>query len=316
MNLNQLEYFKELINVREFSGAAVKLGISQPALTLQIQKLEEELGFLLIDRNRRPIRLTSEGERFYHKSVEILKMVDDLKDISIELSEEIRGLLKVGIIPTLAPYLVPLIVKDLKKHYPGLILEIAELKTTEIIRQLKSGHLDCGLLATPIDAAGIVFDPLFYENFYIYISETHPLSGQETIDPGSLDDEEIWFLEEGNCFSNQVGTICPIGDKNRGTQNLIYRTSSIESLRRIVENQSGATFIPELATINVEPSQEELIREISGETPSREISIARTKPAVKERQINALKEIILANIPRRMHTKGAGKVLDTKISVK
>jgi len=315
MNFNQLEYFSELISQGNFTLAAEKLGISQPALSLQIQKLEEEVDFKLINRNKKPLELTREGKIFYQKALEILNLARQLNEITLELSEEITGTLKTGIIPTLAPYLVPLFIDRLNTLYPSLLLEVSELKTEEIINGIKTGKLDCGLLSTPVIATGISFFPLFYEKFFAYISEGHPLFFEEEIDPAAFKNDDLWYLEEGNCFRNQVDAICRANNKTPGVQNLVYHSNSIESLRRIVENKKGATFIPELATINVPPEQEELIKELKGEPPAREISLAFSKTGTKERLIRALEKIILDSIPKRMHQKPEAWIIDTEIDL-
>ncbi len=316
MNFTQLEYLKELYAQGSFSGAAQRLNITQPALSLQIQKLEEELGFKLIDRTKRPLKFTEEGKYFYQKAIEIIKMVDELKQVSIELSDEVKGNLQVGIIPTLAPYLVPLFINELNQSFPELQIEVIELKTEDIISRLKLGDLDCGILSTPISSAGIQFEVLFYERFYAYVSEHHRLFRNEKINVDKLNEEEIWYLEEGNCFQNQVNSICKINYQKKTSQHLVYRSSSIESLRRIVENENGVTFIPELATINIPSELEELIKEFSGEQPVREISLAVLKNYSKERQISALKKIIQKSIPQRMVNKPSGRVVDTLLKIK
>lgn len=316
MNLNQFEYLKELYLQGSFSLAALKLGVTQPALSLQIQKLEEELDFKLINRSKRPFQFTSEGEIFYRKTIEILKLVEQLKQVSFEISEEVKGQLTVGIIPTLAPYLVPLFINELITGFPQLQIEIIEMKTEDIISQLKLGNLDCGILSTPVSVGGILFEPLFYERFYAYISENHPLFHLEIIDIDDIKSQEIWFLEEGNCFQNQVNSICRINSTRQPLQNLIYRSNSIESLRRIVENQNGITFIPELATINIPSELEELIKEIAGTQPVREISLATPKNYSKERQVAALKSIVLKSVPKRMLIKPESWVVDTQLHIK
>lgn len=316
MNFNQLEYLKELHLQGSFSMAAQKLGITQPALSLQIQKLEDELGFKLIDRSKRPLALTIEGEIFFHKSIEILKMAEQLKTISIEMADEIKGYLKVGIIPTLAPYLVPFFIEKLKVDYPQLRIEIIEMKTEEIIADLKLGNLDCGILSTPIETSGVLFESLFYERFYAYVSDKFRLFKNSKLDITALKDDEIWYLEEGNCFQNQVNSICRIGSKSQQEQNLIYRSNSIESLRYIVESQNGMTFIPELATINIPPEFEDLIKELEFEQPVREISLAYIKNGARERQMNALKTTILNSIPKRMQVKPDSWIVDTDLEIR
>ncbi|QGY46300.1 LysR family transcriptional regulator [Maribellus comscasis] len=316
MNFTQLEYLKELYVQGSFSSAARHLKITQPALSLQIQKLEEEIGFKLLDRTKRPLRFTEEGKYFYHKSIDILKMVEELKQTSFELSEEVKGNVHVGIIPTLAPYLVPLFINELNRSYPDLQIEVTEFKTEDIISKLKLGDLDCGILSTPVSAGGVLFETLFYERFFAYISEDHRLFDSEKINIDELSEEEIWYLEEGNCFQNQVNSICKINYQKKTSQNLIYRSSSIESLRRIVENKNGITFLPELATINIPSELEELIKEFSGEQPVREISLVVSKNYSKKRQIAALKKVILDSIPQRMINQPESWVVDTMLQVK
>ncbi|MCY1720944.1 hydrogen peroxide-inducible genes activator [Prolixibacteraceae bacterium Z1-6] len=313
MNLNQLKYLKELYLQGNFSRAAEKLNLTQPALSLQIQKLEEEIDFKLLDRTKRPLQFTDEGKLFYQKSLEILKSIQELKQISFEISEEVKGSLTVGIIPTLAPYLVPLFIHQLNSQFPELTLEVSELKTEEIISRLKLGNLDCGIISTPVAANGVIFTPLFYERFYIYMSEDHALFNTDSIEADQLDEEEIWYLEEGNCFQNQVNSICKINNRQNNSQNLIYRSSSLESLRKIVENKKGITFLPELATITIPSEFEDLIKDFAGEQPVREISLVTLKSFSKERQVAALQQIISESIPQRMKTKLKSWIVDTNI---
>ncbi len=313
MNIAQLEYLKELYVSGSFSVAAEKLGVTQPALSLQIQKLEEELEFKLIDRTKRPFQFTGEGKVFYEKSVDILKQIEALRQISFEISEEVQGNLKVGIIPTVAPYLVPLFITQLSEDYPALQIEISEIKTENIISEIKLGNLDCGIISTPVSAKNISFLPLFYEGFFAYISEQHDLYKFDKIDINAINEDDIWYLEEGNCFQNQVNSICKINPQKRSAQKLVYHSNSIESLRRIVENKNGITFIPELATINIPAEQEDLIKEFTADQPYREISMVTAKRYVKERQVAALQKVIQKCIPKRMLNKPDRWIVDTKL---
>ncbi len=313
MNINQLEYLRELCNSGSFSAAAENLGITQPALSLQIQKLEEELDFKLIDRTKRPLKLTDEGAVFYEKTVDILQQIGRLKDLSLELGEQIKGNLRVGIIPTVAPYLVPLFTQNLKTSYPELQIEVFELKTEEIVDELKMGKLDCGIISTPVSMLNIHVTPLFYERFYAYVSVKHPLASSEKLDVDEVDKNDIWYLEEGNCFQNQVNSICKINYQKKAAQQLVYRSSSIESLRRIVEHECGVTFVPELATINIPAEQEEMIKELTKEEPAREISMVTVKKPARERQVAALQTVIRESIPKRMQQKPEGWIVDTML---
>lgn len=313
MNFSQLEYFREIYQTGSFSLAAKKLGITQPALSLQIQKLEEELDFKLLDRAHRPLKLTQEGEIFYQKSVEILRQIEQLKDVALDLVAEVKGTLRVGIIPTLAPYLVPLYAGKLKQEYPALQVEIFEQKTEEIISELKMGQLDAGIISTPISESNLKIDPIFYELFFAYVSEKHAWFETARINLDELNEDDIWYLEEGNCFQNQVNSICNIKPIRQSRRNLFYRCSSIDSLRRIVENENGVTFIPELATINIPAEQEDMIKVFEGVQPVREISIITVKKHTKERQVEALKSAIQSSIPKRMLEKPDAWIVDTQL---
>lgn len=314
MTFNQLKYVLELVDVGSFSAASQKLGLTQPALSLQIQNLENELDFKIIDRSRKPFELTPEGELFVAKAREIVLMTESLANLSLELGSQIQGILRVGIIPTLSPYLVPLFIGQLNQEFPALRIEIQEITTEEIVRKLNMGELDAGLLSTPLEAK-VRCEPLFYEKFFLYVSDAHPLFEKDEVKAAEIDAEKLWYLSEGNCFQNQVNAVCPVGNPEKRGQ-LRYISSSIESLRRIVESKNGATFIPELATISIPVELEDMIKPISEPTPYREISLALSRLHSKEKLVQAFKETILKNIPDRMKRKPDGVELDTKIRIK
>lgn len=314
MTLNQLKYVLELVDAGSFSQAAQKLGLTQPALSLQIQNLENELDFKIIDRSRKPFELTPEGELFVEKAREIILLTESLADLSLELGEKIQGLLRIGIIPTLAPYLVPLFISQLNRDYPDLKIEIQELITEEIVRKLNLGELDAGLLSTPLEAK-VRTEPLFYEKFFLYVSDAHPLYGRDEVKAAEIDTEKLWYLSEGNCFQNQANAICPISNPEQSGL-LRYVSNSIESLCRIVESKNGATFIPELATISIPAELEELAISISEPSPFREVSLALSRLHSKERLVQVFKEAVLRAVPDRMKRKPNGIGLDTKIRIK
>jgi len=314
MTLNQLKYVLELVEAGSFTAAAQKLGLTQPALSLQIQSLENELDFKIVDRSRKPFELTPEGELFVEKAREIILLTESLADLSLELGDKIQGLLRIGIIPTLSPYLVPLFISQLNRDYPDLKIEIQELITEEIVRKLNLGELDAGLLSTPLEA-NIRIEPLFYEKFFLYVSDAHPLYGRDEIKATEIDTEKLWYLSEGNCFQNQANAICPVSNPEQ-TGQLRYVSNSIESLRRIVESKNGATFIPELATISIPAELEEMVISISEPGPFREISLALSRLHSKEKLVQVFKEAVLREIPDRMKRKPSGIGLDTKIRIK
>ena len=311
MTLLQLSYVLELSQHDSFSLAARRLHISQPALSLQISKLEEELGMKLFKRSPNRVALTAEGELFAEKARELLKLADNLKDLPFELEKKPEGELRVGVISTLAPYWFTMFMDEFAKAYPNIRLTVRELKTEEIITQLKNGQLDAGFISTPVSAPGMVFKPLFYEKFYLYVSEQHELYTSESIDLDKVDLKEMWYLQEGNCFQNQVDSVCVYAKEPGEYQNIVYLSNSIESLCRVVENSGGITFIPEMATLSVSPEKEQMIKEMAGTPPVREISLATTRTSKSDRLIGFLLEEALKVIPKRMLAKPVAKTLDT-----
>jgi LysR family hydrogen peroxide-inducible transcriptional activator len=315
MNINQLIYLKELVHYGSFTMAARKLDISQPALSAQIRKLEEEAGLVLIDRRRKPIQLTKDGEAYYDRVTEILERIEELRDLPFQLSNEIKGELNLGIIPTLAPYLITLFIDELDSRFPSLHVTIEELITEVIIQRIKTGHLDAGIISTPVEVSNLYQEPLFYEQFFLYLSDKHPLYKEDEITLDDIDMDEIWYLKEGNCFTNQVDAICRLAGKSPGKQNLVYYSDSIESLRRIVESKHGITFIPELATMQIPSEMEDMIKPISGFQPAREISLVSGSFVPRRRLLDAFKQVALSQLPARMKNKPDQWIMDTDIRI-
>jgi LysR family transcriptional regulator, hydrogen peroxide-inducible genes activator len=315
MTLLQLSYIVKLAEMESFSRSAESLNISQPALSLQVSKLEEEMGMPLFKRTSTGVFVTDEGRIFVSKALELLQMAETLKQMSVELENKPEGELHIGMIPTLAPYWVPLFIETFTNTYPHIKLVIREMITSDIIQQLKSGTLHAGFLSTPLHAPGIEFEPIFYERFYLYVSEKHVLFPAEAIDLNNLNLKDLWYLSEGNCFQNQVNAACAMADKLHESQNLIYLSNSIESLCHIVERGRGMTFIPELATLSVSPDKEDLIKEIEGNQPIREISMATSRLAKSDRLTRYFLEVALKAIPQRMRQKPKEQLLDPNIKI-
>lgn len=315
MDIRQLSYLKELVTRGSFSLAAQRLGISQPALSIRIKQLEEDCDLQLIDRSAKPIRLTSDGEHFFTQALEVLSAMETLEEIPLQLQQEISGTLRLGIIPTLAPYLLPLILPTIQRRYPSLELHVEEVLTAQMIHRIRSGHLQAGILSTPIEARGLAFQSLFYEKFHLYVSEKHPLFSMQRVAIEALDHGEIWYLQEGNCFSKQVNAICQLAGAGAPDQPLRYFSNSIESLRRIVERQGGMTFIPELATIDIPSEQEELIKDLKGTAPSREISVVCLPGFAQNRILAAFTDSCLSQIPRHMKQVPDGWVVEPSMKI-
>jgi len=302
MTLVQLEYIVAVDTYRSFVGAAEKCFVTQPTLSMQVQKLEEMLNVKLFDRSKQPVVPTEIGAQVIEQARIILQESHKVKEIINSQQLEVTGELKVGIIPTVAPYLLPKVISAMMASYPDLKLFIWEYTTEDIIHHLKTGVLDCGILATPLADQAVNETPLYYENFVTYISKNSKLFKKKTIDADDLEDENIWLLNEGHCMRSQVLNICRSTKDNR-IQGLTYNTGSVETLIRMVDVNNGATLLPELALAELSTKQLTKIRYFKAPEPVREISLVTHKNFIKKRMLNAFKEEILAFIPKAMKSK-------------
>ena len=306
MTLVQLEYIVAVDTYRSFVSAADKCFITQPTLSMQIQKLEEFLNVKIFDRSKQPVVPTEIGSQIIVQARIVLQENQKIKELVNSQQHDITGELKIGIIPTVAPYLLPEVIAEMLQKYPDLKLVIWEYTTEDIIHHLKTGVIDCGILATPLVDLNIIETPLYYENFVSYISKNSKLYKKKTIDVDDLADENIWLLNEGHCMRSQVLSICRSTKTNR-LQSLIYNTGSVETLIRMVDVNNGATLLPELAIKDLNSKQLNKIRYFKSPEPVREISLVTHKNFVKKRMLNALREEILTIIPKPMkqHKKKA-----------
>lgn len=302
MTLVQLEYIVAVDTYRSFVGAAEKCFVTQPTLSMQVQKLEEMLNVKIFDRSKQPVIPTEIGSQIIEQARLILQESQKIKEIISSQQQDIVGELKVGIIPTVAPYLLPQVIAAMMEKYPELKLLIWEYTTEDIIHHLKTGVLDCGILATPLGDNSITEIPMYYENFVTYISKNSKLFKKKNIDANDLEDENIWLLNEGHCMRSQVLNICRSTKDNR-LQGLTYNTGSVETLIRMVDMNNGATLLPELALAELTPKQLSKVRTFKSPEPVREISLVTHKNYIKKRMLNALKEEILAVIPKAMKQK-------------
>ncbi|WP_276091279.1 hydrogen peroxide-inducible genes activator [Pedobacter sp. JY14-1] len=302
MTLVQLEYIVAVDTYRSFVGAAEKCFVTQPTLSMQVQKLEELLNVRIFDRSRQPIVPTEIGAQIIQQARLVLQESNKIREIIASQQQEITGELRVGIIPTVAPYLLPRVIASMMEKYPGLNLLIWEYTTEDIIHHLKTGVLDCGILATPLADPVIDESPLYYEDFVTYISKNSKLYKKKSIDAEDLEEENIWLLNEGHCMRSQVLNICRSTKQNR-LQGLTYNTGSVETLIRMVDMNNGATLLPELALEELSQKQLSKVRYFRSPEPVREISLVTHKNFIKIRMLNALREEILEVIPKHMKQK-------------
>jgi len=302
MNIQQLEYIVAVDNHRHFAKASEKSFITQPTLSTMIQKLEEELSVKIFDRSKQPVVPTREGKEVIRRAKQVLNEVNGLKNFAIDLKEGTCGELRLGIIPTLAPYLLPLFLGSFREKHPSLVLSIKEMVTADIIAGLRAGELDMGLLATPLDEDGLVEHSLFYEELLAYASScTIPSTNGRPLDPEEIDADRLWLIEECNCLRNQVLNLIELKRKASKNNTIHYQAGSIETLINLVDNHPGLTIIPELATINLNPLQQKKVHRFGYPKPVREISLVVVETYPRKKLLKQFREDVLSKVPIEMN---------------
>jgi LysR family hydrogen peroxide-inducible transcriptional activator len=291
MNLQQLEYIVALDIHRNHAKAADHCHVTQPTLSMMVKKLEDELGVRLFDKSQ-PLKPTKAGEIIITRARQILQEVKNLKEFVRNEKDSIEGEFRLGVIPTLAPYLLPRFLNEFLEKHPGTSFTVMELQTEEIIRLLKTNRLDVAILVTPLDDKDIREIPIFYEPILLYTSENLKYFQQEKINLKSLTYDNLLLLEEGHCFRGQVENLCPAKTKKTHHQ-LNYQSGSFETLKAMVDNNYGYTLIPELA-VN---GKNKHVKHFTSPEPVREVSLAVHQGFVKEMLLVKLREAILKAIP-------------------
>ncbi len=304
MTLQQLEYIRALDIERNFVRAAERCFVTQPSLTMQVQKLEDQLGIKIFDRSKKPLIPTPLGERLVAQAYTILREAERFKEIVKEQEGKLSGELKIGIIPTLAPYLLPLFVPKFELHFPNIRLIVQELQTNVIVEKLRKDELDLGVLVTPLQEKGIQEAVLFNEPMLGYVGRNHRLFEKTQINISDLDLDDTWLLSEGHCLRSQVLNICKARQYDE-THGFVFESGSLETLERLVETHRGMTILPFLATLNLTKKQRELLRNFNGNPPVREVSIATNRVHVKTAMIDALGQTIKKAVPQNLlNTEG------------
>ncbi|MDB5154387.1 MAG: LysR family transcriptional regulator [Mucilaginibacter sp.] len=310
MTITQLEYIVAVDTYRSFVLAAEKCFVTQPTLSMQVQKLEDTLGVKIFDRSKQPVTPTEIGIEIIEQARIMLAESEKIKEIITDRQKELSGELKVGIIPTVSPYILPKIIGGFIQKYPQVKLIVWEQTTEEIIQQLKLGTLDCGIMSTPLRESALTEIPVFYENFVAYVSKHSKLSKKKSISPEDIDMEEIWVLNEGHCMREQVLNICQRRKATKGFLHFEYNTGSVETLKRMVDQNNGATILPELALAELNDKQLDRVRYFKSPEPAREVSIVIQKNFLKRRMIEALKNEILEFVPKRMKSRKKKEVME------
>ncbi|KAA2243791.1 LysR family transcriptional regulator [Chitinophaga agrisoli] len=303
MTIVQLEYVVAVDTYRSFNAAAEKCFVTQPTLSMQIQKLEDSIGVKLFDRTRQPVVPTELGKEVIAQARVMLAEYQKINEIITDRNRDLTGELKIGIITTVAPYIIPKLITQFMQKYPGVKLMIWEQTTEQIIQQLKQGTIDCGILSTPLQEPQLIETPLFYENFVAYVANCSKLADKKHIGPDDINVDELWILNEGHCMRDQVLNICQRRKNTKGFQHYEYNTGSIETLKRMVDENNGVTILPELALADLSQTQQEKVRFFRSPEPAREISMVTQKNFVKRRMIEAVKAEITGFVPDKLKDK-------------
>ena len=312
ITLTQLEYIVAIDEYRHFATAAEKCFVTQPTLSMQIKKLEDELGVIIFDRSRQPVVPTDLGAKLIEQARMTLSATQRIKEIIQEEQQEVEGTLKIGIIPTLAPYLLPVFIGPYIRKYPAVKVEVEELVSEEIIRRLKRDMLDVGLFVTPYHDEKIVERPVFYEEMLVYAHPDSELLKKKEVGHEDIVTSDIWMLGNGHCFRNQVVNLCEMSASQHKNLPFEFESNPLETLMRIVDVEGGFTLIPELALQYMSPEKKKQVRSIANTKPLREVSVIYSRHFTKQRLITLLCDEIKSVVPAHMLKRDRGMIVEWK----
>jgi LysR family transcriptional regulator, hydrogen peroxide-inducible genes activator len=300
MTFIQLEYIVAVDTYRHFATAAGHCFVTQPTLSMQVQKLEEELGLKIFDRSKQPVIPTEAGRDIIEQARKILAEKGIIQEIVQAKKGVLTGELRIGIIPTLAPYLLPLFVQGFASKYPQIKLIVNELTTEMVVARLREGRIDVGILVTPLLENGIREHVLFYEELLVYVSRKNAAYKKTYMLTQDIDPNKLWLLEEGHCFRSQIVRLCELRKASKEGSHFDYEAGSLETLRRMVELNDGITILPELATMDLTAKQMQLVRNFKRPAPMREVSLIVHRDFAKQRLVQALREEIIKSVPEKI----------------
>ena len=291
MTIIQLEYLLAVANCGSFSQAAEHCFVTQPSLSMQVKSLEEELGVVLLDRSKKPVVPTEAGEVVLEQVRETLRSFNYIREAVHELKGETAGKLRLGVIPTIAPYLMHRFMPTFVKEYPKVELEISEMKTADIVEALKRDQLDAALVAGGTCGEGIQEYDLFNDRFWLYVSPENPLFERSNVRIEDIDLKDLVILSAGNCMRDQIIELCQA--KRQMPSHFSFESGSLETLMRIVDCTQSLTIIPEMAIDFIPENRRDRVKQLAKGATSRKISVAVRRTYVKGSIIKALNETIL-----------------------
>lgn len=298
MTLTQLEYVLAVNKYRHFGKAAEACHVTQPTLSMQLQKLEEELQVILFDRSKNPVLPTLDGESVISQAQNVIREYKKIFDVIDSHQQKLSGQLHLGVIPTLAPYLIPLFAKSFCQKFPEIELKIEEFQTDDIILKLERDELDAGLLVTPLHHPSVVEKVLFYETFHVFASLGHSLASKTKVKESDLQGDGLWLLTDGHCMRQQMMNICRLKPKGTQVSNLHFESGNLETLMNMVIETGGYTLIPQLALRQLSVKRKKMVLDFQSPVPTREVSLVYGRLFHKERLIEALEAEIILNLPK------------------
>lgn len=305
MNLQQLEYIVAVDKSGSFSLAADRCHITQATLSTMVKRLEEELGIVLFDRKTSPVLTTDHGRVIVDLAKQALAGISEIKNVSGVLKGNVEGRLRVGIIPTIANSVLPLLMKPMLEKYPQLKLEVREITTQSILKQLRSGEIDVGFLSTPVkDGDDFEEQVLYYEALYVYGTPVN--RKKKFLLPKELVNEKIWLLEEGHCLREQFMNLCSL-NKKRMSDQLKFESGSFDTLLSMADQFGGLTVVPELYVKSMSKEKKSKIYQFVSPYPVREVSLLVHRPHMKSHLVDVLAEEIKMKILPLLMTSAVKK---------
>ncbi|MDR1369512.1 MAG: hydrogen peroxide-inducible genes activator [Dysgonamonadaceae bacterium] len=301
MNIQQLEYIIAVDQYRHFVKAAEACRITQPTLSMMIRRLEEELNVQIFNRSDFPVEPTTIGREIIEQAKSALKQINKIKELVENEQSLVSGSFSLGVIPTIAPYLVPELLRRRELSHKEISLVLKENTTTNIVGDILAGKLDGGLMAGPLNHSGLIEYPVYYEKFYAYVSPSDSAWNEKEINLDLIDIRHVWLLESVHCLRGQIERLCRMKkDVSNGESPVRYEAGSIDTLINIVDLNSGMTVIPEMSAMTLSEERQENLREFKDLTAVREVSLVVSKDYVRKKMLDAIFEIVSDSVPKLM----------------
>tara|TARA_B100001059_G_C17783653_1_gene555783 strand:+ start:715 stop:1671 length:957 start_codon:yes stop_codon:yes gene_type:complete len=299
MTIVQLKYAIAVAEHRNFTVAADKCFVTQPTLSMQIQKLEAELDITIFDRTKKPIAISDVGIKIIQQCKKIVSESEKMQDVVDQDRGVIGGNFKIGIVPTIMPTLLPLFLDELVSNYPMLKVLIYELPTNELINQLKNNRLDLIIASTPLEDDDLIEKPIYYEPFVAYLPKSNEHFGKKEIVPRNLYSNDLLLLRDGHCFRNSIENLC--FDCSEYVGKFELKSGSFETLVNLVDQNLGITFLPYLHTLKLNEDQKEMLHNFKNPKPAREVSLVYHKSEVKIHIIDEIKKLLFRVTKQKLH---------------